>query len=165
MSVTDMPHGLQIGLRGETDIVVRRSFAAPPERVWRALTDPAILPRWMQGYGGHMTHCEIDFRVGGSFDWRWVMADGTTFGFSGPYLAIEPYERIVHRELFNGDPASGCDVTTVLRPDGAGTRMEVTISYASAAAREEALATGMTDGMDLTYANLDALLTAGSADA
>lgn len=39
-----------------------------------------------------------------------------------------------------------------------GTEMEMTITFASAEARDQAVASGMTDGMEATYANLDRLL-------
>ncbi len=38
---------LQVALDGETDIIVRRDFTHPPARVWRALTEPALIRQWM----------------------------------------------------------------------------------------------------------------------
>ena len=38
---------LQLVLDGETDIIIRRDFTHPPARVWRALTEPALIRQWM----------------------------------------------------------------------------------------------------------------------
>jgi len=163
MTKTDAARAMQTELRGETDIVIRRSFAAPPVRVWRALTDPAVIPQWMWAFDWPMTTCELDLRPGGTFTYRYTGPDGASFFFTGPVLEVEPPTRLVHRELFNGDPAAACDVTTILRPEGSGTRMEMTLRYADAGARAAAIATGMTDGMDVVYGKLDAMLAADTA--
>jgi uncharacterized protein YndB with AHSA1/START domain len=154
---------VQVQLQGDTDVIVKRDFKAPPGHVWRALTTPDLMKQWMLAHDWQMTVCEIDLREGGSFEWRWTGPDGSSMGFSGPYLKVEPHRRIVHREMFNGDPSSGCDVTTIFEAVPHGTRLTITISYASAEAREAALATGMTDGMEVTYRNLDGLLPGWSA--
>jgi len=57
---------LQVALEGETDIVVRRDFTHPPARVWRALTEPALIRQWMASQDD-MTRCEMDLRPGGAF--------------------------------------------------------------------------------------------------
>jgi uncharacterized protein YndB with AHSA1/START domain len=38
---------LQLVLDGETDICIRRDFTHPPARVWRGLTEPALIRQWM----------------------------------------------------------------------------------------------------------------------
>ena len=47
------------GTVGVGEVVFERHFAAPRERVWRALTDPEELAGWLAA-------AEIDLRVGGS---------------------------------------------------------------------------------------------------
>ena len=58
---------LETTLDGETDIICRRDFGHPPAKVWRALTEPALIRQWMAVDGHPMTRCEIDPRPGGSF--------------------------------------------------------------------------------------------------
>jgi uncharacterized protein YndB with AHSA1/START domain len=48
----------QFGTVGVAELVFERRFEAPPERVWRALTDPEELAGWL-------APAEIDLRVGG----------------------------------------------------------------------------------------------------
>ena len=71
---------LQLVLDGETDIIIRRDFTHPPARVWRALTEPALIQQWL----GAMKRCEMDPRPGGAFHYEWE-----EFSFSGPILAVD----------------------------------------------------------------------------
>ncbi len=49
-------------------LTITRRFPAPPERVWRAWTNPAELARWFSPTPHVMTaSAEMDARVGGSF--------------------------------------------------------------------------------------------------
>jgi uncharacterized protein YndB with AHSA1/START domain len=47
--------------RGRTVLRMERRLAHPPEKVWRALTEPAELSRWFP-----FTATEIDLRIGGT---------------------------------------------------------------------------------------------------
>lgn len=148
---------LQLTEHGETDILVRRSFAHPPARVWRVMTDAALIPEWMASSDA-MTRCEIDLRPGGSFYYEWRGDGGPGFYFSGPILTVKAPHHMVHVEHFNGDMASGTTVITDLAAEGAGTRMTITMRYADAQARADAVEIGMTDGFDGVYDRLEALL-------
>jgi uncharacterized protein YndB with AHSA1/START domain len=148
---------LQTVLDGDTDIRLRRDFAHPPAKVWRALTEPQLIRQWMAVEGHPMTRCEFDPRPGGSFHFEWQGPDGTSFFFSGPVVEVREPHHITHIEHFNGDPAMAAHITTDLAPQGSGTRMTMVMRYDSAEARAAAIATGMTDGMDEVYARLDAM--------
>ncbi|WP_295073360.1 SRPBCC domain-containing protein [Tabrizicola sp.] len=148
---------LQTVLDGDTDILLRRDFAHPPAKVWRALTEPALIRQWMAVQDHPMTRCEFDPRPGGSFHFEWAGPDGNSFFFSGPVIAVDPPHHITHIEYFNGDTTSGARITTDLAPQGSGTRMTMVMRYESAEARAAAIATGMTDGMEEVYGKLDAM--------
>ena len=148
---------LQTVLDGDTDILLRRDFAHPPAKVWRALTEPALIRQWMAVQDHPMTRCEFDPRPGGSFHFEWAGPDGNSFFFSGPVIAVDPPHHITHIEYFNGDTTSGARITTDLAPQGSGTRMTMVMRYDSAEARAAAIATGMTDGMEEVYGKLDAM--------
>ena len=103
--------------------------------------------------------CEVDLRPGGRFRYVWSRPGRTDMGMGGTFVTIEPPERIVHRELFDADWTGGeTTVTTVLDERDGITRMTLTVEYSSRAARDGALATGMTSGMDTSYARLDGML-------
>jgi len=80
-------------------------------------------------------------------------------GISGTFREIVPPKRIVHTEIFDQDWAGGeAEVTTTLREANGRTTLSMTVRYASAAAREAALESGIVDGMSETYDTLAALL-------
>jgi uncharacterized protein YndB with AHSA1/START domain len=82
----------------------------------------------------------------------------------GTVREIEPPARIVHTEIFDQDWTGGETlVTTELAEDGAGTLTTMTIVYSSLKARDGALASGMTEGMEQSYRRLDGLLAGQGA--
>ncbi|MDP3195009.1 SRPBCC domain-containing protein [Tabrizicola sp.] len=139
----------RLALDGDTDVVIRRSFSHKPPQVWRALTDPALLRRWLSP---DLIECQIDPRPGGSFRYAWP-----ALFFSGPILEARPPERMVHVEHFNGDTKTGPTVTTTLWPAGPGTRMTVVMRYSDAQARATAIQQGFTDGIDQVYGRIEDL--------
>lgn len=151
MSMTLDLSKLQVALSGETDIVVRRDFTHPPARVWRAITEPALIRQWMASQDA-MKRCEMDLRPCGSFLFEWE-----EFYFSGPILAVDAPHHMTHVEYFNGNKTSGATIITDLVARGTGTRMTQVMRYANADARAAAIEMGMTDGLDEVYGKLEAL--------
>ena len=139
----------QLALDGDTDVVIRRRFSHPPALVWRALTEPALIRRWLSP---DLNDCQMDVRAGGSFRYEWP-----EFYFAGPILEAEAPDRLVHVEHFNGDTSRGPTVTTTLNPDGAGTRMTVVMRYRDAEARTSAVEQGFTDGIAEVYGKIEDL--------
>jgi uncharacterized protein YndB with AHSA1/START domain len=59
---------LQVTTPTDTTISMTRTFNAPRELVWKAMTDPALIPRWIfSPPGWTMTKCEGEVRVGGAY--------------------------------------------------------------------------------------------------
>src|SRR5271166_5019430 len=84
---------------GDTHIVVTRRFAAPPEAVYRAHTDPKIIQIWLLGpEGWTMPVCINEAKPGGKFRYEWTHSKGQGFHITGEYVELEPYRRIVHIE-------------------------------------------------------------------
>jgi uncharacterized protein YndB with AHSA1/START domain len=111
----------------EPEVVVERVLRAAPERVWRALTDPAELQRWF------FTDCETDVRVGGSYRMWWRSAKEPAMDHEriGNYLEVVPGRRLVF-EWKGGATGDKClegvastVVTITLKPEGAGTRLRL----------------------------------------
>ena len=145
---------------GERALVVTRAFAAPRASVFRALTTPALVKRWLLGPDGWtMPVCEIDLKPGGKFRYLW-RKDGAEMGVSGTYREIAPPERIVHTEAFDDNWTNGESlVTTMLDEMDGRTTMSMTIRYASQESRAIALAAGMLEGMTATYDRLDSVIS------
>lgn len=137
----------QLTLDGETDVVIRRRFSHPPEKVWRTLTEPALIRQWLSP---DLTDCRMDARPGGSFHYVWP-----EFFFSGPVLEARAPHHMVHVEHFNGDTSRGPTVTTTLAADGSGTHMTVAMRYQDAAARATAIEQGFTDGIAEVYGRIE----------
>jgi uncharacterized protein YndB with AHSA1/START domain len=158
--MTPMIRSLEVQTEGDRFLRLRRDFDAPRPLLWRAYTDPEIVRRWLWARDCPMIRCEMDVREGGSLRWVWRVPDGE-MGLSGRYIEIVSGERIVHTELFDADWTGGETVVTLRFEDhGEMTRMDMLIEYSSEAARAGALKSGMTDGMEETYARLDTMLAA-----
>ena len=142
----------------DREVVITRVVNAPRRVVWDAWTNPKHVPRWMTGpQGWSMPVCEIDLRPGGSWHFVWRKADGSEMAMTGKYRELVPPEKIVHTESW-GPEWPETSNTLVLTESAGQTTMTLTITYPSREARDAALQTGMKDGMDQSYANLDALL-------
>ena len=76
----------------DQDVVTAEIFiAAPPERVFQAITDPSQMPKWWGQQGMYrVTECTGDLRPGGKWSSTGVGADGTPFRVDGEYLEIAP---------------------------------------------------------------------------
>ncbi len=71
--------------------------AAPPARVFEAITDPAQVPRWWGAQNQYrITEWKADLRVGGKWSSEGVGTDGKTFRVEGEYLEVDPPRLLVH---------------------------------------------------------------------
>jgi uncharacterized protein YndB with AHSA1/START domain len=155
----------QVDLPNDLEVRVTRRFAAPRDLVYRAYTTPALLTRWMLGPPGwSMPVCDMDVRVGGAYRWRWRSHDGAQeFGFHGEFVEVVPGQRLVHTEVYDPGTVGGTmgsaamTVTVTFADAGDGTGVTTLMRFATQGDRDAALATGMTDGMEMSYRLLDAL--------
>ena len=78
-------------------VIAEIFIAAPPARVFQAISDPAQLPRWWGQDGLYrVTSSTMDVRPGGKWRSDGVGADGKTFYVEGEYLEVDPPRRLVH---------------------------------------------------------------------
>jgi uncharacterized protein YndB with AHSA1/START domain len=145
------------------DLVYERTFDAPRERVWKALTDPDIVPRWWGPHGTTTVVEEMDVRPGGR--WRYVShaPDRDDQAFYGEYLEVEPPKSLKWTFMFDVEgvgPQGGPETFTLEEVDGK-TRVTSIGHMGSAEAIEAALATGMNKGAIETWDRLEALLAQG----
>ena len=107
---------------------LHRVLKAPPERVYRAFTDPAAMCKWLppHGFTGTMHHMEP--KVGGS--WRMSFTNlsaGATHTFGGNYLELQPGKRLRYTSKFDDTNVPGEMTTTVeLSQVFCGTEMQIT---------------------------------------
>lgn len=154
-------------LPSDTEVLVERSFDAQARIVWRAYVEPELMRRWCGSTPGwSMPVCEMDMRIGGQYQWCWRNDEnGMEFGFNGDVLEVVQHERIVHTQIFDpgnmgiamgGKPSV---ITVTFNEIDGITTVATNIKYASQADRDQALSTGMTDGMEMNYKKLDEVLT------
>jgi uncharacterized protein YndB with AHSA1/START domain len=145
---------------GDRYVVVTRRFAAPPELVYRAHTEPELIQKWLLGPDGWtMPVCINEARPGGKIRYEWANAKGSSFYLTGEYLALEPYTRLVHVErMFMPNRTPDNHVETRFDPDGDGTLMTMRMTLPDAETRRGMLATGMEHGMEASYVRLESML-------
>lgn len=150
---------LSFSLPSDTEIEFRRDFPAPRELVFEAMTQCEHMPQWMTGPDGWlMSICEADFRPGGAFVWGWTKAEGgDPMLITGRYVEIVHPERVVNTENW-GEPWPEAINRLVLTENAGITSMTLTCTYASKEDRDNALKTGMSDGMSMSYDRLDQVL-------
>ena len=148
-------------MQGDRELVVTRTFNAPRHLVWKAWTTPQYLQRWMLGpEGWTMPVCEMDLRPGGAWHFVWRNADGSEMEMRGVYKEVNPPERVVSTESWGGPWPETVNTLEFTEKDGK-TTLTLTILYVSKEARDEALKTGMTKGMELSFQRLEKVLASG----
>ena len=86
---------LKLETQGDCYVVVTRQFAATPEALYRAHTDPKLIQQWMLGPDGWtMPVCICDARPGGKMRYEWASSDQPGFFLTGEFLELTPYRRI-----------------------------------------------------------------------
>jgi len=151
---------LTLKTEGDKYVVVTRRFAAPPEVLYRAHTDPKIIQKWMLGpEGWTMPVCICEAKPGGKMRFEWTNGNGQGFYLTGECLELEPYSRIVHVERMHlPEPTPDNHVETRFDADGKGTLMTMRMTLPSAEVRAAMLATGMEHGMEASYVRLEGML-------
>lgn len=142
-------------------IRITRDFAATPEQLLRAHTDPALFATWV-GPNATATRIEHwDASTGGS--WQYVSVhDGTEYGFHGCFHEVRP-DRIVQTFTFEGDP-DGVALETFWFEDlgGGRTRLRAQSLVDSFQARDAWLRGGMEVGVNEGYAKLERMILDGA---
>ena len=151
---------LTLKTEGDTHIVVTRRFAAPPEAVYRAHTDPNLIQKWLLGpEGWTMPVCINEARPGGKIRYEWAHPKKGSFQVTGELVELTPFSRIVHVERMHlPDPTPDNHVETLFEPEGAGTLMTMRMTLPDSKIRAAMLATGMERGMEDSYARLETIL-------
>lgn len=141
----------------DTKVRVSRVVRGGVDDVWRAHHDADLMPRWLLGPDGWtMAVCNVAEAVGDSYRYEWQQVDGPEhFGFTGELLEQVAPRRAVTTEQMIGMDGPGTVNELTLTPVAGGTLVSTVITYPSMELRDIILATGMTDGMEASYARLE----------
>src|SRR3989442_12326263 len=101
---TNMPARSKPVRKSERELVTTHTFDAPRELVWKAWTDPKLIPKWWGPRRYSTTVDKMDVRPGGT--WRFVQrdAEGNEYGFHGEYREGVPPKRLVGSVEYEGIP-------------------------------------------------------------
>lgn len=141
----------------DREIVITRTFDAPRELVWEAMTNPEHVVNWWGPNGFSTTIEKMDLRVGGV--WKHVMhgPDGTDYPNKSVFTEIVKPERIKysHGGSKKGGPAAQFEATWTFETVGKQTRVTLHQLYPTAADRDMIVKTyGAIEGGKQTLARL-----------
>jgi uncharacterized protein YndB with AHSA1/START domain len=122
---------------------LEREFAAPPEAVFDAWTNPEVLRRWWAAQpSGTSPGCEVDLRVGGRYRMRMQDEEGgEVHAVSGEFHEVERPTRLVYSWCWDGThgphPGHVSVVTVEFHPTPGGTL--VSLDHSGLATEESAV--------------------------
>ena len=108
-------------------VTLHRVLATPPEKVFRAFSNPDAYATWIPPYGflGKVHH--MDFKVGGAYKMSFTnFSTGNGHSFGGEFLEIKPNELIKYTDRFDDPNLPGEMITTVrLKEASCGTELHI----------------------------------------
>ncbi|CAI9389711.1 SRPBCC family protein [Microbacterium sp. T2.11-28] len=149
--------GTRTEILDDQHVRITRLIDGPRDLVWRAHHEPELLKKWLLGPDGwQMVECE----VGDTYRYVWQQGDdeSTRFGFEGETVLSEPTRRAVTTEQMIGMPGPSTLNDLQLYEEDGATLLTLLIEYPDKETRDMILATGMTDGMEASYARLEGAL-------
>lgn len=119
-------------------LVMRRTFDAPREVVWAALTDPKHVVHWYGGRGFTNPVCEMDVRPGGQ--WHHVMRtpEGHEFAMNFIFVEVVAPEKLVWESAERSGGPHDNRMTVTLEAAGEQTRWTLVARFRSFADRDAA---------------------------
>lgn len=140
--------------KSDREVVVTRTFNAPPHIVFEAWTRPELFKQWWvpKSFGMVLRSCEMDVRVGGTYRLEFE-PDG--MAFFGTYREVTPPSRLVWT---NEESGEGGPVTTVTFEEKDGKTLLVLHELYSSKEALDAAGTGAAEALVETFEQLDELL-------
>lgn len=138
-SAGDAQNGTSVERRGDRELVVTRTFNAPPSTVYKAWSQSGLFQRWWMPKsvsGVLLISCDMDVRTGGKYRLEFGIDGSETMAFYGKYLEVVPYERIVWT---NDEGEEGAVTTVTFQDKGGMTLLTFQEVYPSREALDEAL--------------------------
>lgn len=108
-------------------IRLHRVLAAPPQKLFRAFTEPDAMASWLPPYGFTCTVHELDAQVGGrhSMSFR-NFTTGQSHAFGGTYVEMVPGQRLVYTDRFDDPNLPGeMRVTVDFKAVSVGTEIQI----------------------------------------
>jgi uncharacterized protein YndB with AHSA1/START domain len=143
-------------------IRIIRDFDAPPDKVFRAWTDPELVAQWLGPKSTEMRLDQWDARTGGNYRYAALQDGEEVAAFYGSFHEVRPNERLVQTFTWEGMPDGVSLETMTFENLGDGRTRTIGLSVVeNLEARDAIMASGMEVGVYEGYEKLDALLAKG----
>ncbi len=131
-------------------VQLHRILAAPPEKVFKAFTDPDAMASWLPPHGFIAKVHSMDLKVGGTYKMSFInFTTGNGHSFGGEYLEITPNELIIYTDRFDDPNLPGEMITTIkLKAVSCGTELIATQEGIPAAIPVEMCYLGWQESLD-----------------
>ena len=116
----------------QTVVEIRRTFAAPPEKVWDAWTKPELMSKWLCRIpsGPEVKIQKLELRPGGQFLLEALGQKGELWRLQSEFREVDRPRRLVFTWKWDGHPDMGESVVTVeFRKLGDSNFTEVTLRH------------------------------------
>jgi len=124
----------------DRELVLTRIFDAPPEKVFRAWTEPELIKQWFAPLPWTTPYAETDVRPGGSNLITMRSPEGEDYPNPGVYLEVVENERLVITDAYTRawEPSEQPFLTMILTFEDLGgkTRYTARVLHWSVADRE-----------------------------
>lgn len=109
------------------NVQLHRVLTAPPQKIFKAFTDPDALASWLPPYGFTAKVHSMDVKVGGSYKMSFTnFSTGNGHSFGGEYLELIPNELILYTDRFDDPNLPGEMITTIkLKVVSCGTELSI----------------------------------------
>jgi uncharacterized protein YndB with AHSA1/START domain len=106
--------------------VLRRTYRASPERLFRAFTDPGEMCRWYAPVAGwEVSHAEVDPRLGGGYHLEFGPPGSDQIIEKGTFREFDPPNRLVFEVALSGGIDEATRVTVEFVDHGEETEVVV----------------------------------------
>ncbi len=144
------------------ELVLVRLIDAPPEKLFRAWTEPDLLMRWFTPRPWTVSSAKLDVRPGGSQLIVMRSPEGEEFPNRGVYLDVVKNERLVFTDAYAEawEPSDKAFMTATITFENAGgkTRYTARVTHWSAADRKSHEEMGFHQGWSAATDQLESLV-------
>ena len=129
---------------------LRCVLAAPRERIFTLLTEPAEVAKWWGPQGFTTPEVALDLTVGGAYRFTMQPPDGDAFHLAGEFLEIDAPRRLVYTFRWEEPDPDDRETVVVLTLGAVGDATQVTLTQGEFAteARLALHREGWTDSFD-----------------
>lgn len=121
----------------ENELNIIRMYDAPLKLVWEAWTDPKQAAAWWGPRGFTITTHSKDLKVGGTWNYTMHGPDGTDYPNITKYFEVEKYSKLVYDHGATANTPPLFRVTVLFTEIKGQTKMDMTLTLASAEAAEQ----------------------------